>query len=211
VSEAGRPDAPRKDARLSPFGRLTKRRDFLAAATGRRFHTERMTVQGRLRDDAEGMRIGFTLTKRVGNAVERNRIKRRLRAAVRQLGSVTAADPAGDARRKDADGFAAAISPSQAGVSGQLTTPDIEASRPSWPALAADIVVIGRRPAIDAPFDALVADLARALPKVTKPGEPAKRGRARDERSGSQHRRRGRGGGPAADKPVTGSAPSRHS
>src|SRR3954453_7350241 len=63
-------------------GRLTKRREFLAAASGRRFHTERMTVQGRPRDDANGLRFGLTVTKRVGHATERNRIRRRLRAAI---------------------------------------------------------------------------------------------------------------------------------
>jgi ribonuclease P protein component len=69
------------------IGRLTKRPDFLAAASGRRFHTERMTVQGRLRgtgahSDALGLRYGLTVTKKVGDAPERNRIKRRLRTAV---------------------------------------------------------------------------------------------------------------------------------
>lgn len=34
----------------------------------------------------EGLRIGFTITKRVGHATERNRIRRRLRAAVAQAG-----------------------------------------------------------------------------------------------------------------------------
>jgi ribonuclease P protein component len=70
------------DAR--PIGRLTKRPDFVAAASGRRFHTERMTVQGRRRDDGLGLRIGLTVTRKVGHATERNRIKRRLRAAVRE-------------------------------------------------------------------------------------------------------------------------------
>lgn len=67
------------------IGRLTRRADFLAAAGGRRFHSPRMTVQGRFRDAAVadgGLRLGFTVTKRVGNAPERNRIRRRLRAAV---------------------------------------------------------------------------------------------------------------------------------
>jgi ribonuclease P protein component len=69
------------------IGRLKKRSDFLAAASGRRFHTERMTLQGRLRgdgphSDALGFRFGLTVTKKVGNAPERSRIKRRLRAAV---------------------------------------------------------------------------------------------------------------------------------
>jgi ribonuclease P protein component len=64
------------------IGRLTKRPDFVAAASGRRFHTERMTVQARLREGSDpGLRFGLTVTKRVGHATERNRIKRRLRAA----------------------------------------------------------------------------------------------------------------------------------
>jgi ribonuclease P protein component len=64
------------------IGRLTKRPEYLAAASGRRFHTGRMTVQARLRDDADGLRFGITVTKRVGHATERNRIRRRLRAAI---------------------------------------------------------------------------------------------------------------------------------
>lgn len=77
------------------IGRLTKRTEFIAAATGRRFHTERMTVQGRMRDgDGAGLRFGFTVTKRVGCAVERNRIKRRLRAAALDAGGAHADMPA---------------------------------------------------------------------------------------------------------------------
>src|SRR5688572_3023782 len=37
--------SPMRGARARTFGRLTKRPEFLAAAAGRRFHTERMTVQ----------------------------------------------------------------------------------------------------------------------------------------------------------------------
>lgn len=72
---------------MSTIERLRRRPDFLAAAEGRRFHTERMTGQGRLRaaEAPEGLRIGFTITKRVGHATERNRIRRRLRAAVAAL------------------------------------------------------------------------------------------------------------------------------
>lgn len=69
-------------------GRLTKRSEFVAAASGRRFHTERMTVQGLLRpadmgsqDLLPSLRVGFTVTKRAGHATERNRMRRRLRAA----------------------------------------------------------------------------------------------------------------------------------
>jgi ribonuclease P protein component len=76
-----------RDASRAPsVGRLTKRSDFLAAASGRRFHTERMTVQGRIRTEADagGLRVGLTVTRKVGHATERNRIKRRLREAVKQ-------------------------------------------------------------------------------------------------------------------------------
>jgi ribonuclease P protein component len=69
------------------LGRLTKRPDFVAAASGRRFHTERMSVQARLREGSGlGLRFGLTVTKRVGHATERNRIKRRLRAAIPTAG-----------------------------------------------------------------------------------------------------------------------------
>src|SRR5215218_2009825 len=74
-------------ARAHMVGRLTKRSDFVAAASGRRFHTERMTVQGLLRpDEGLGLRFGLTVTKRVGQATERNRIKRRLRTVYRLVG-----------------------------------------------------------------------------------------------------------------------------
>ena len=76
-----------RDSRAGLIGRLTKRPDFVAAASGRRFHTERMTVQGRLREDlALGLRFGLTVTKRVGHATERNRIKRRLRTVCQKAG-----------------------------------------------------------------------------------------------------------------------------
>ncbi len=77
-------------SRPAPVGRLTRRPEFLAAASGRRFRTERMTLQGRMREEAEtisGLRVGFTLTKRVGGAVVRNRIRRRLRAALAEAGT----------------------------------------------------------------------------------------------------------------------------
>jgi ribonuclease P protein component len=83
--------------RARTIGRLTKRPEFLAAAAGRRFHTERLTLQGRLREPSEsltGLRFGFTVTKKVGHATERNRIKRRLRAAANDAGASHADKPA---------------------------------------------------------------------------------------------------------------------
>jgi ribonuclease P protein component len=62
---------------------LTKRADFLAAARARRVPTPTFTLQWRARGDEDGKRVGFTCSKKVGNAVARNRAKRRLREAAR--------------------------------------------------------------------------------------------------------------------------------
>jgi ribonuclease P protein component len=144
---------------LSTIGRLKRRPDFLAAAAGRRFHTERMTAQGRLRDAAElrdapadGLHLGFTITKRVGHATERNRIRRRLRGALRQVGA-------------------------------------------DLPEVAADIVVIARRPALHASFDALLDDLRRAVGAVTK-------ARPSESKSGRSGRGQSAAPGGSSDQPT---------
>ena len=62
---------------------LTKRADFVRASSARRQGTPGIHLQGRDRDDDGAMRVGFTCSKRVGNAVARNRAKRRLREVAR--------------------------------------------------------------------------------------------------------------------------------
>lgn len=144
--------------------RLRRRPDFLAAADGRRFHTERLTAQGRVRDAGEvrdgesiaGLHLGFTITKRVGHATERNRIRRRLRAAVAELGRELGAVPA-------------------------------------------DVVLIARRPAIDAAFDTLKDDLRRAIPAVAKPRGP--NAHPRPPRPPKPGAAKGRGKGPSTSRP----------
>jgi ribonuclease P protein component len=77
---------------MNGFQRLKKRADFLKAARGRRWNTEHFTLQIRQRapDDEAPPRFGFTVTNKVGIATVRNRIRRRLREAVRRVAPVAA-------------------------------------------------------------------------------------------------------------------------
>jgi ribonuclease P protein component len=63
--------------------RLRRRADFLAAAGGARASAAGFVLQARMRDDAKPARVGFTVSRKVGNAVVRNRVRRRLREVVR--------------------------------------------------------------------------------------------------------------------------------
>ena len=63
--------------------RLKRRTDFRAAAAGLRASVGTFMVQARRRAEAGPVRIGFTVSRQVGNAVERNRVRRRLREMVR--------------------------------------------------------------------------------------------------------------------------------
>jgi ribonuclease P protein component len=108
---------------------LKRRSEFLRIRNGARHATSGFVLECRPRvaqaDNATtgGARFGFTVSKKVGGAVERNRIKRRLKAAVR--------DVVREHARSDFD-----------------------------------YVLIARRPALDAGFAALVADLVKALGRV---------------------------------------------
>jgi ribonuclease P protein component len=64
--------------------RLKQRADFLAAASGVKTHVTGFVLQIRERGDQRPPRVGFTVSKKVGNAVERNRVRRRLREVVRR-------------------------------------------------------------------------------------------------------------------------------
>ena len=62
---------------------LRSRADFLRAARGRRAAMPGFVLQAWDRGDQGPVRIGFTCSKKVGNAVARNRAKRRLREVAR--------------------------------------------------------------------------------------------------------------------------------
>ena len=99
---------------------VSARKDFLAANSGRRAPTPGFVLLVRRRDDDAPMRAGYTVTKKIGNAVIRNRLKRRMRALVRQV--------------LPANGVA-----------------------------HADHILIGRSEGLTRGFDALAADLVKAL------------------------------------------------
>ena len=103
--------------------RLRQRADFLAAATGARAPVSGFVLQALDRREDGPVRVGFTVSKKVGNAAERNRVRRRLREVVR-------------------------LAP-QAPL------------RPGY-----DYVLIGRRNALNLPFDRLIEDFGRALGRV---------------------------------------------
>jgi ribonuclease P protein component len=91
VGDGGRPQGaerapgarPQEAQRLST---IKKRADFVAANSGKRAATPGFVLLVRDRQDADAaMRVGFTVTKKIGGAVVRNRMKRRFRALAREI------------------------------------------------------------------------------------------------------------------------------
>jgi ribonuclease P protein component len=82
VPDAGGGVAAASDMVNSPE-RLRQRSDFLAAASGLKVPTAGFVLQARKRGDDGPVRVGFTVSRKVGTAVERNRVRRRLKEVVR--------------------------------------------------------------------------------------------------------------------------------
>jgi ribonuclease P protein component len=81
-------DDGRPDPAAEPLGRLSRRAEFQRVSRGRRIPTETFTLQSRRREGTEtealsGARVGLTVTRSVGGAVARNRVRRRLKEALR--------------------------------------------------------------------------------------------------------------------------------
>jgi ribonuclease P protein component len=104
--------------------RLRHRSQFLAAASGTKAPATAFVLQAVNRRDGGPVRIGFTVSRKVGTAVERNRVRRRLREIARKA----------------------------------------SAMRPGH-----DYVLVGRRAALNQPFDRMIDELDRALRRVHGP------------------------------------------
>ena len=103
---------------------IKKRSDFLAANRGKRYATPGFVLLVRDRqDESPAIRLGITITKKVGNAVIRNRMRRRFRALAQEM--LAAKGKAG-----------------------------------------ADHILIGRDSGIERDFEALRADMVKALGKL---------------------------------------------
>ena len=88
--DSGRPQGAERSPRprsqeAQRLATLKKRADFLAANGGRRASTPGFILLVRDRKDSDpSMRVGFTVTRKIGGAVVRNRMKRRFRAVARE-------------------------------------------------------------------------------------------------------------------------------
>jgi ribonuclease P protein component len=83
ASGSVRDRTPRRLPNVGAMERLKRRKEFLAAAAGAKATTAGFVLQERPRGDGGPTRFGFTVSKKVGGAVERNRVRRRLREIVR--------------------------------------------------------------------------------------------------------------------------------
>jgi len=67
------------------LGKITNRSDYVKASNGRYIKTSSLFLQKVKRDDKKIPRYGITASKKIGIAVERNRAKRRIRHAIKEV------------------------------------------------------------------------------------------------------------------------------
>lgn len=136
--------------------RLKKRTEFVEVAKGARLHRSAFSLQARpQRVACSGARVGFTVTKKTGNSVERNRIRRRLKAAVADV---------------------------QASISTDIANAGIAKPGDAGADLSVDYVLIGRRLALSLPYDDLCQDLRTAFCTID-PTRRSKSRRSKNQRA----------------------------
>jgi ribonuclease P protein component len=183
----------------APVGRLKRRSEFLAAASGRRFHTPRLSLQMKspgsqggqaAKDGATGSRVGLTVSRKCGGSVQRSRIKRRLRAAVRSVSTQIAErgiDLVVVARAQVINAaFGDLVADLSAGLASldRATRPDrTKPSRPSrgeMPQVALPVAKGGPAPHLSPDNPASAASPARISSPARSSDSPHGRSRGRD-------------------------------
>ena len=75
----------KKTSKIHKIDKITKRSDYLRASKSKYFRSNSFIIQFYNRADTLGPRYGVTATKKIGNAIKRNKAKRRIRNLVKDL------------------------------------------------------------------------------------------------------------------------------
>ena len=75
----------KKTSKLIKLDKITKRSDYLRASKSKYVRTNSFVIQFYNRNDSSDPRYGITATKKIGNAIKRNKAKRRIRSLVKDL------------------------------------------------------------------------------------------------------------------------------
>ena len=75
----------KKTSKIQKIDKITKRSDYLRASKSKYFRSNSFIIQFYNRADTLGPRYGVTATKKIGNAIKRNKAKRRIRNLVKDL------------------------------------------------------------------------------------------------------------------------------
>ena len=75
----------KKTSKIQKIDKITKREDYLRASKSKYFRSNSFIIQFYNRADTFGPRYGVTATKKIGNAIKRNKAKRRIRNLVKDL------------------------------------------------------------------------------------------------------------------------------
>jgi len=132
---------------VKPVTSLKSRKDFLSLRQAPRYSSAEFIMQGnvvaRTTADEPEIAVGYTVTKKIGNSVVRNRIKRRLRAAV----AIAARNP-----KLDHD-------------VGQNSPEDVNCS--------GKVVLIARAGALNQNFSTLVGKMTKGIDHLAAKGNKA--------------------------------------